>query len=77
MIHGCPQVLVTRRSYNDGEVGPRLTRVCHCVLLWVFDVGQDVKDEQGRNKNAVISITLPAKEQSKRQHPKRRIKWNL
>jgi hypothetical protein len=43
----------------------------------VFDVGQDVKDEQGRNKNTVISITPPVKEQSERQHPKRRIKWNL
>ena len=32
---------------NDGEVVPRLTHVCHCVLLWVFDVSQGRKDEQG------------------------------
>ena len=38
---------IRRTYYNDGEVGPRLTHVCHCVLLWVFDVGQGGKDEQG------------------------------
>ena len=43
-----PGYYSTRRTYNDGEVGPRVDlRVCHCVLLWVFDVGQDGKDEQG------------------------------
>ena len=54
-----PGYYSTHRTYNDGEVDPRLTHVCHCVLVWVFDVGQDVKVEQGRNKNTVISITLP------------------
>ena len=39
--------LLQHSQDNDGEVGPRLTRVCHCVLLWVFDVGQGGKDEQG------------------------------
>jgi len=38
---------IRRTYYNDGEVGPRLTHECHCVLLWVFDVGQGGKDEQG------------------------------
>ena len=32
---------------NDGEAVPRLTPVCHCVPLWVFDVSQGRKDEQG------------------------------
>jgi len=39
-----------RRPYNDGEVGPRLTHVCHYVLLWVFvfDIGHRVEK---RNKD--------------------------
>ena len=42
-----PGYYSTRRTYNAGEVGPRLTHVCHCVLLWVFDASQGRKDEQG------------------------------
>ena len=30
--------------------GSTVTRVCHCVLLWVLDISQDGRDEQGRNK---------------------------
>ena len=39
-------VAVAEHTMTD-EMGPRLTHVCHCVLLWVFDVGQGGKDEQG------------------------------
>ena len=43
-----PDYYTIRRTYNDSKVGPRVDlRVCHCVLLWVFDVSQDGKDEQG------------------------------
>ena len=59
-----------------GEVGPRLTDVCHCVLLWVFvfDIGQGGKDEPGMEQKHRISIALQyhpseLKKQAKHQHP--------
>jgi len=59
MTAGLGHYSICRTYNNDGEVGPRLTHVCHCVLLWVFDVGQDHKylPSQSANTQYVALLT--------------------
>jgi hypothetical protein len=37
-------------TYAITASGSAVTRVCHCVLIWVRNISQNGRDEQGENK---------------------------
>jgi len=55
----CPGLYQLPLYIQSRQVDSAVTRVCHCVLIWVLNISQDGRDEQGRKQRTRISITEP------------------